>query len=47
MILKIIGAGLIAYLVSLLFGKRCIPWLKKNDVIQIVKDEVAQVRSED
>ena len=46
MLLQILGAGLIAFLISRLFGKRYIPWLEKNNIIQPIKEEVTKLRSE-
>ena len=39
----IIFAFLSAFVICILVGKRLIPWLKKKDVLQPLKDEVATI----
>lgn len=43
MTVYIIVAFLIAFLFSILFGKRHISWLEKKEVRQPLKDEVAKI----
>ncbi len=38
--ISIIGAFLIAAVVSVVFGKRYVKWLKEHDMEQPIKDEV-------
>ena len=38
-----ICALLAAFMICILFGKRFIPWLKKKDIVQPIKDEVASI----
>ncbi len=42
MIICMLGSLIIAFLVSCVFGKRYIPWLKKRGYVQPLKDEVKQ-----
>lgn len=39
----IVFAFLSAFVICILVGKRLIPWLKKKDVLQPLKDEVATI----
>ena len=39
----VISAPLLAFLICILIGKRIIPWLKKKDAVQSLKDEVATI----
>lgn len=43
MTVYIIAAFLIAFLFSIIFGKRYISWLEKKGVWQPLKDEVAKI----
>ena len=43
MIFGSVCALLGAFLICVLIGKRFIPWLKKKDAIQPIKDEVATI----
>ena len=43
MTVKIIAAFLIAFLVSVLFGKHNVSWLEKREIRQPLKDEVAKI----
>ncbi len=43
MVLHVIGACLLAFLVSAGFGKIYLPWLEKKRAHQPLKDEVARI----
>ena len=43
MILRTLGAFFLALLVSAGFGKIYVPWLKKKNATQPLKDEVAKI----
>ena len=42
MILQMLGALLLAVLISTVFGKRFIPWLEKKGIIQPLKKQVKE-----
>ena len=42
-----LGAALMAFLVSVLFGKRWVAWLEKKNARQPLKDEVARIYAAD
>ena len=44
--IKMLGAFVVAFLFSSVFGKYYIPWLKKRGATQPLKDEVAQIYKE-
>lgn len=46
MVIRILGAFLLALLFSAAFGKYYIPWLEKKNARQPLKDEVAQIYKE-
>ena len=43
MIIWMLSALIMAFVVSFVFGKQYIPWLKKHGCIQPLKDEVKQI----
>lgn len=42
MTVQILGAVFLTFLLSLLFGKRLIPWLEKKGIRQPLKEDVEQ-----
>lgn len=42
MMIQILGALLLAFLISTVFGKRFIPWLEKKGIIQPLKKQVEE-----
>lgn len=40
--IQILGALLLAFLISTVFGKRFIPWLEKKGIIQPLKKQVKE-----
>lgn len=46
MAIKMMIAFVLSFLFSIAFGKYFIPWLKKKNFSQPLKDEVAQIYSE-
>ena len=46
MILRTLGAFFLALLVSAGFGKIYVPWLKKKNATQPLKEEVAKIYAE-
>ena len=43
MIIWMLSACIVAFLVSFVFGKQYIPWLKKHGCVQPLKDEVKNI----
>lgn len=43
MIIWMLSALGLAFVVSIVFGKQYIPWLKKHGFVQPLKDEVEQI----
>ena len=43
MMLQMLGALLLAVLISTVFGKRFIPWLEKKGIIQPLKKQVEEI----
>lgn len=43
MLMKMLGACLLAFLFSAVFGRKYIPWLEKKNARQPLKDEVAKI----
>lgn len=46
MMIKLLGACLLAFLFSAVFGKTYVHWLRKKSFSQPLKDEVAQIYKE-
>ena len=42
MIFQMLGALLLAVVISMVFGKRFIPWLEKKGIIQPIKKQVEE-----
>ena len=42
MTIVLVAAFLLAFVLSLVLGKHLIPWLKKREFVQPLKDEVEQ-----
>lgn len=42
MVIRMLGALLIAFAASYFFGKRYVPWLKEHGYVQPLKDDVKQ-----